>query len=81
MSGGANKTIHRPKNQCRVVITFEVEVAESMMHKMPAWKRHAMSYFRDLRDILPGKTSQGLINTMRKNKTITILSETVEVAP
>lgn len=80
-STGANKTVHRPNNQCRIVITFEVEIDTDTMRLMPNWKRHAMGYFRDLRDMLPGKTSQGLINTLRKNKSITILSETVEIAP
>lgn len=76
---GANKTIKRSRTQARIVVTFVVEVSEATLRKDPAWRRHAVDHFRFLSQM--SISPQVFINTIRKRSSITILSETVEVAP
>lgn len=72
-------TVKSNPTRCRVVITFDIELTNEALNRMPTWKRHAMQYFRDLRDM--SISPQAMMNTMRKRKSsIVILSETVEVA-
>lgn len=74
------QTVKRDRNRCRVVVTFDVEITDEALLRMPAWKRHARNFFQDLRDM--SVSPQAMMNTMRRRKsTIIIHSETVDIAP
>lgn len=74
----ANPNAHRPKTQARIVVTFLVEIPESEMRSMPGWKQHAVNYFRAMYGMT--MSPQELVASIRRRKSIKILSETVEIA-
>lgn len=68
------------RNRARVVITFEVEVADAYLHTLPSYKRDAMSVLREL--FSGEQPSLGeLVSRLRRQSTrYTIIDEKVEVA-
>lgn len=43
-----SKTIQRPRNQCRLVITLEVEVEPEGLATLPSYQKDATDYMREL---------------------------------
>lgn len=48
-----SKTIARDKNECRLVLTFEVTVSDEGLKTLPIYKRTAQDYVKDTFDMEP----------------------------
>lgn len=69
------------RNRARVVITFDIEVSDTYLRTIPAYKRNAMSVLRDLFADRGSITLGELVTRLRRQSTrYSIISEKVEIA-
>jgi hypothetical protein len=79
-STGANKTIHREKNQARIVITVEVELADAQMKAAPKYLTDAVHILREADYKAQIELSKDLADALEPLG-ITVLSHKTEIAP
>ena len=48
LSGAPGETVQRTKGRARVVVTYEIEIPESELMKVPQYKRRPTNFLRDM---------------------------------
>lgn len=72
-----SETIVRPKNSARVVITLEVSLDSDAMKSIPAYKRTAIRFLRDLAS--ENKTPQGMLAALEEIEGIYVTDTKTEI--
>lgn len=74
------KTVKRPKNRARIVITLEVEISSETLAVTPVWHRHALDILRALKARVPAFCDLSATREFLDREGIIVLSENCEIA-